>query len=300
MFLVEDTTFNKQKYAGRCRAIVTSTLDPELRGRITVDHPLFGPTNWIPYLQIPGLFSVPQVGDVVYVEADCGYGEYLVAWGNFLKGDSSADNLPTEFSRNNPTNMGFYSPGGHLVEIDDGSGVADVGQGIRITTSGGNKITILEDETAPEGLITIETTGGANITIDGTEDTINASSSFGDSLTVSAADGILATTPAAGGTSLSMKNGQVTINGAIGVKVADGVGAELNLTGGKVALGGTPAELLDLFDQALSQLITLTNTLSVEAPAGFGTILVGAPTYLSVNGQLTTIKGLLDGIKGSL
>jgi hypothetical protein len=73
MFQTRDASFNTIKYAGRSRAIVLDNNDPLSKGRIIVDHPLLGETVWIPYLAVAGCFSVPEIGDVVYVECDAGF-----------------------------------------------------------------------------------------------------------------------------------------------------------------------------------------------------------------------------------
>jgi hypothetical protein len=179
MFIVRDENSGRYKYAGRCKAVVIDNIDPDSSGKIRVNHPLVGQTDWIPYLQLPGQFFVPQIDDIVYTEAEAGFPEFMVAWGNIQKGESQNDDLPAEFQRTTPTNQGFYSPGGHLIEIDDGEGPTGLTQGFRITTIGGNKIHILEDMTASSGLITVETSGGAKVEIDGTLDTIDILTSGG-------------------------------------------------------------------------------------------------------------------------
>jgi hypothetical protein len=85
------------------------------------------------------------------------------------------------------------------------------------------------------------------------------------------------------------------------IKIKNTAGGELNISPtGMVALGNSSAELLSLVDQILTQLISLTQYLSTEAPSGFGAPLVFAAQYLAENTQLTTIKTQLDLIKGSL
>lgn len=299
MFQVEDLSSGEHKIVSRSKAVVIQNDDPQKKGRIRVLHPLLGETSYIPYLCAPGSFSVPDVGDVVYVECDCGYETHPIAWGNLNKQTDGEPDYPEEFQRVTPSNRGFFTPGGHLIELDDGKGTESEGQGVRITTANGNKISVLEDSTAPSGLITIETSGGSKITIDGEQDSIQLTTSSGNSLELSADNGFT-TDVSEGQATISQNDGQVEVTGQESVTLKDGVGAELNLKSGKVALGNSSAELLDLINQALAQLITLTQTLSVEAPAGFGAVLVGAPTYLQVNTELTTIQTQLGTIKGSL
>ena len=293
MFQVDDLSSGEHKIVSRSKAVVIANEDPQKKGRIRVFHPLLGETGFIPYLCAPGMFSVPEIDDVVYVEAEAGYETHPIAWGNLNKQDDSGPVYPEQFQRVTPTNRGFYTPGGHFVELDDGKGTDSTGQGIRITTINGNVISVLEDSSAADGLITLETSGGLLATLDGTKDVAKVTTAGGAALTVDgSADKIEAATSA---------GAAITIDGSGNqVKLLEAAGAELNLAQGKVALGGSSAELLDLINQALSQLVTLTQTLSVEAPAGFGAPLVGAATYLQVNTQLTTIQTQLGTIKGSL
>lgn len=69
------------------------------------------------------------------------------------------------------------------------------------------------------GNLTYEGSNGTQMTVDNENDEIDLLCSFGDELSISAADGIQASTPANGGTSLSMKNGQVDITAGQGVSI---------------------------------------------------------------------------------
>lgn len=169
---------NKVKYAGRSKAVVLDNRDPLNRGRIIVDHPLLGPTVWIDYLMTPGQFNVPSIDDVVYVEADGGYAEFPIAWGNVIMGEDASPDTPQEFIRDIPTNRGWKTPGGHILELDDGiatviqevddTNFTTKNRGIRITTSGGNKIHIAEDSDNSSESILIENNDGSSFLIDKT------------------------------------------------------------------------------------------------------------------------------------
>jgi Type VI secretion system/phage-baseplate injector OB domain len=144
------------KYLGRSKAVVIDNRDPLNRGRIRVNHPFIGNSAWIDYLQQPSSFSIPSIGDTVYIEADTGEPEYAVASGNVTKGDDSNPSTPTAFQRPIPSNRGWQTPGGHLIEFDDGeatvsnapidSNFTSTNKGVRITTSEGNKI-LIDDST---------------------------------------------------------------------------------------------------------------------------------------------------------
>lgn len=175
MFKVKDSQ-GSQKYAGRSKAKVIDNRDPLKRGRIRIEHSFLGKTSWIDYLRSPGQFTVPSIGDLVYVEADTGVAEYPVAWGNATKGLDESPDLPEAFKRDIPTNRGMYTPGGHLFEMDDGEAnlsnepkdndFTDKGRGVRLTTKAGNKIHILEDETNSKQYILIEDKEGDYIKLD--------------------------------------------------------------------------------------------------------------------------------------
>lgn len=159
--LANPSTF---KYTTRSKAVVFDNADPNKSGRIRVEHPLIGKTAWIPYLRNPSGYDVPQIGDIVYLEADSGYYNYPVASGNLTKGINSPS-LPDNFIRVFPTNRGMFSPAGNLLELDDGlapqepSGIG--AKGIRLTTADGN-ILNLNDEF---NKITVTDVGGNSVVL---------------------------------------------------------------------------------------------------------------------------------------
>jgi hypothetical protein len=175
MFRTKDIQGNI-KYSSRSKAKVIDNRDPLKRGRIRIEHALLGKTSWIDYLRTPGTFTVPSIGDLVYVEADTGEVQYPVAWGNVTKGLDENPELPEVFKRDIPTNRGMYTPGGHLFEMDDGEATlsnapkdndfTDKGRGVRLTTKAGNKIHIMEDETSGEQYILLEDKEGDYIKLD--------------------------------------------------------------------------------------------------------------------------------------
>lgn len=321
MFQVREMAFHNLKYAGRSKALVEDNVDPQKRGRIRVSHPLLGEKSvWIHYLTSPGTYSVPSIGDVVYVEADTGDYNYPVAWGNFTKKGGGA--VPDEFLRHEPTNRGMYTPNNHLFEMDDGTGNSKEDSGIRLTTSLLHKFHLIDDEAKPgillqdnaENIMNLDSTtsiwtwdisNGLNVTLNGTDDIFSVTTSGGDHFSASADEGILMTTPANGGTSYSGKSGEVNILGNSKFNAADGQGAALNITGGKVALGNSSAELLDLFDQTLQVLIDLTTSMATETHIGNLGYPSSPPQNLSdYTSALSTLQGTiktaLGQIKGSL
>ncbi len=276
------------KYAGRSRAVVIDNKDPNKRGRVRVRHPILGDTVWINYLKNPSFFDAPKIGDVVYLEADCGFDTHPVASGNIVKGKDGDLDIPEEFQRIDPTNRGIYTPGGHLLEFDDGQTEANLGKGVRLTTSGGIKIHALEGNPA-ESKVLIEMPNGIKIEADGITDSIKAQVAFGDSLELSAAGGFQVNTPAAGGTSLSMNGGQISISNALaaavialngtislGGPVGNAVIANdgnVSISSGTASLVITPAgqvELKGASDGLVDLLIQAFQALSTQTAPGFG------------------------------
>jgi len=151
MFRTKDSNGNV-KYSGKSKATVLDTRDPLHRGRIIVDHPLLGETVWIDYLNTPGQYNPPSIGDIVFVGVEAGVQEFPYAWGNVVQGEDADPSVPEQFQRDVPSNRGWKTPGGHLIELDDGvATVTDApndttftteNRGVRITTSGGNIIHI--------------------------------------------------------------------------------------------------------------------------------------------------------------
>lgn len=113
---------------------------------------------------------------------------------------------------------------------------------------------------------------GTSFLVDGASDSLALTAKFGDTLSVSAADGIQASTPS--GTSLSMKSGEVTLKS---------LAATLTLgKDGKVALGNAAVELLAVIEEAFT-------ALSTQTASGYG-----APTSTVAKfAELTAKIGLL-------
>lgn len=290
MFAVQDDNSGRIKFTSRSRALVISNADPQKKGRIRVRHLLLGDSEWIPYLHTPGSFFVPKKGDIVYVECDAGYETHLVAFGNINKGleEGSLEELPSVFQRISPTNQGFYSPGGHLIEIDDGQDLVGTGKGMRFTASNG---TLFQ--------------------IDALKDSITAKVMFGDTWELSRARGFQVSTPAAGGTSLSMNSGKVDLNATLAMTLTSttssveikGSEAILKLSGGKVGLGGPAGELLEEVSKIADELSKLALEASTHVhPTAVGPS--GPPTnaanMVAINTAATTIKTIIDLIKGGI
>lgn len=176
MFPVDDKSNKNSKYAGRSKGRVIDTRDPLKRGRIRVDHPLLGETVWIDYVGEPNVFNPPKIGDIVYIEADSGWFTHPVAHGRAMKGKDDKPEIPEAFRRSVPTNRGMHSPGGHLVELDDGeapvtqapqdTNFTTKNRGIRVTSAAGNKVHVIEDVDSGNTYILIQDVGGNLLKLD--------------------------------------------------------------------------------------------------------------------------------------
>lgn len=186
MFQVKDLSKGEIKYVTRSKATVIDTRDPLQRGRIRVDHPGLGQTVWIDYINEASRFDPPKIGDVVYLECDAGFHTHPIAHGRAIKGPDNNADIPSVFKRDVPTNRGMYTPGGHLIEMDDGiapltqdpqdTNFTTENRGIRVTSKAQNKIHIIEDVDNGNTYILIEDAGGNLIKLDYKDNrlTINA------------------------------------------------------------------------------------------------------------------------------
>lgn len=276
MFFVHDNK-RKRKLVTRSKALVIDNRDPERRGRIRVEHPFLGLTAWIPYLRTPGMFDVPRVNDIVYIEADAGHSEFTIAWGNLTKGPTGAPELPTEFSNQDevvPQNKGMFTEGGHIFEMHDGKAnpsgdpasneVTTEKRGVRITTIAGNKIHVVEDEVSEVQHILLETPNGNLIKLD-YKDNVLSINSIGTTQFDTAEDrtdtvGGNLTVTVTGNVDLTCTDATVTASGNI---TADAGGnAEIN-AGGDANITAGGAALIDS-----GSTITLTAASNSVAPGG--------------------------------
>lgn len=179
-------------YVGSSKAIVIDNKDPDLKGRIRVNSPVFGETSFIPYIYPDdGFFSPPDIGSIVYVEADGCDPDYPIARGTDNGGNPPNVDTRSVFRRLIPTNRGWATPGdldaqskpkisngGHLLELDDGIATLSGGsvvhtkasKGIRFTTSGGNFLKFWEEGSDGSGKNLIELVDSDGRTIEISKD----------------------------------------------------------------------------------------------------------------------------------
>jgi hypothetical protein len=106
---------------------------------------------------------------------------------------------------------------------------------------------------------------------------------------------------------IAFKSGlTVTLNGeADSAQIKTAGGGELNIVGGKLALGAASAELFDQFSKTLGKLITFMNSVDSThehlGNLGYPTSApITASQFTQLGTDLQAIQTLIDGIKGSL
>lgn len=281
MFRGSDSEGNP-KYIARSKAVVLDNRDPLNKGRIIVDHPLLGNTVWIEYLRVPGFFSVPSVGDLVYVECDSGTHEFPVAWGNATKGKDASPEIPAVFKKDVPTNRGIYTPGGHTVEFDDGDATpgsdpkydsrTTKNRGIRITSSSGHKIHIADDSENSVQSITIMDKEGDGVVFNAQTKEVNLISKGKMSISAEDTMSIDAPTVNVSGDTIDISGSEVTVQGSTKTTVGSS-GSPTEVNGQQVKLAGGGPGVARVGDRAFG----IGN---LGAPVS-STIIQGSPKVLS-------------------
>lgn len=160
--------------------------------------------------------------------------------------------------------LGITTKGGSNFLID---GSAD---SFEFTTNGGAS-TILDGSADKWEMVT---NGGATITADGKGDKIALKTSAGDSLEMTK------------GVTITDSNGNKIVMSSSGIKLTESSGAGMNLSKGKVAIGGAAAEVVDLLSKTLEALGQATYS-------GFGSPASNVAMYIQLKAQLDAIKGSL-------
>lgn len=261
MYRIIDSN-GKVKYSGRSRAKVLDNRDPQKRGRIIVDHPLLGETVWIDYVNTPGQFNPPAIGDIVYIEADAGYPEFPIAHGNIIKGIDSDPDLDASFQRTIPSNRGWKTPGGQKVELDDGvatvvnspddTQLTTTNRGIRITSTANNKIHIIEDSAAGNQYILLQDAGGNIIKLDYKNNVLTINSVGKTNINTSSDQ----TETVGGNLTINVTgNADITASGNV---VVQGAQINLNGSGGNVLTTKTDMVVDTIFGQPTVGVPTVT------------------------------------------
>lgn len=192
------------------------------------------------------------------------------------------------------TYNGNRNPNGTLVRADTGP------TQIKIDKNGVFSISDNQSQRVEVNRVnkTISFSNGVVVTIDGTNDKFSVATTGGASVTVDgAADKIDALTAA--GANISIDGAGDT------VLLKDNASGSIKITGETIAIGASSAELLQQISDTLDKIITWTNNVGALhthlGNLGYPTLLpVETAGYLQLGTELTTIKGLVDGIKGTL
>lgn len=126
--------------------VVVDNKDPLFVGRVKVKVGVLGSEYTTEWAMPSGQFTGPGSGGffpppidagvtVAFLEGDP---EVPIYFGGYWAAPGGTAETPKEFQRTDPTNRGFKTPGGHLIEYDD----LAASQGIRHTSKGGFKVHI--------------------------------------------------------------------------------------------------------------------------------------------------------------
>jgi len=136
---------------------------------------------------------------------------------------------------------------------------------------------------------------GLNVAYDGIADKALLQTAFGDSFSISATDGIQGSTPAAGGTKLSLKNG---------IAEMEGSGGKVKLGTNKVGIGSSAGELVDICIKIIDEIVKVINGQTAETHNGNLGYPTGPPInagiYPNILTALGTLKATLTLLKGGI
>lgn len=123
--------------------VVAVKENAEAQHHVKVFHPDFGVTEFIPFIQTPGMYRVPRIGDRCFVFCNENWTDYPMAFGHKLSKKHIAnlvgnrlDNITVIYSSGQDNDRVS-----HKMEFDDGND-----KGIRIITDNKNKITIKDSD----------------------------------------------------------------------------------------------------------------------------------------------------------
>jgi len=240
----------------------------------------------------PSIFKIDKDGNFIFEQREETevYGESVGENGeiiNQIKIDRSAPSITHQIGKNffiisdeEGVESVVLLRGGSMIQIDEKSN-------IKCMTQKGNTLYLNNEKDE----VLLAQSQGNNIGM--TEDEITVSHKSGDSIITMDEDNVQITSKGSvifqsGAMDLNM--GTLNLKGSNEVNIKDGLTGALNISNGKVALGNSAAELLDIVDQ----LITAVSTHVHIGNLGYAT----APPVDQAT--LAAIKVLLALIKGSL
>jgi len=229
------------KIIGQGEAQVVSVKKEGKSHFVRVTHPDIGVTTFIPFIQTPGLFRVPRVGDACYIFFDENFHQYPLAWGHRLSTElvaqligERADNITVIYS-SGPKNDSIT----HKIELDDGED-----SGVRITTGGNNKIDMKNT-----GDITVTHNSGSFIKVNDSSIELSIKGS-----TLILSDSGVSIVSAKGGkvditdSIIEESNDGSKVEIAAGVKTTSSAGSVLEV---EASIEGNAADTLSKFDKVV-------------------------------------------------
>lgn len=212
--------------------------------------------------------------------------------------------------------------GGHKVELTTESGK----ENLQILTAN-NQFFQISDQSGNESIVAVHKTGSLlDMSLDGSIKLVASNGNYlfldaatgdislvqengnmfkvGEESTLGSSDGGKAITVKADGiemisdkTVLAQASNQIIMDG--GSFIAQDPIAKMKIENGLIAIGTPAAELLNLIDQTLIQLITVTNLLSTTL-GNLGYPISTAASFPAITAQLTAIQVSLLTIKGTI
>ncbi|MEM7496001.1 MAG: phage baseplate assembly protein V [Myxococcota bacterium] len=274
-------------YAG----IVADNKDPKRLGRVKARVGILGDAFTSHWLLPAGAVAGPNCGGfyppppgagvvVLFAEGDPENGWYI---GGFWAEPGKVNEVPKAFQRVPPTNQGYQSPKGHLLEFDDlpaSAGVRLTSKGkhafvlddakkrVVLSSSGNAKITL-----EPQGGLLAKSSGNATVTLD-PQGGLLAKSSGNARVQLDPQGGLLA--QSSGNAKITLDpRGTATVQSAAGVKAVLDKGVTLSAPNGAKATisakgdiqlkdpSGTTAVTI----QAGKVTVTAAATVKLKAPA---------------------------------
>lgn len=268
----------REIHFGTVTRIVDDDLKEKLRGAVffesatisgkSIEYPIPAEPTF-PFASVnSGFFWVPTPGDLIEIEITPA--EVMNPNPRYRRSVyNDTDELAREFRKNYPFRMGFKTKSGHVLIWDDTDGEEEMFLehkfGTRIMFEKDGKISIKARKRT------------ATDKDDESKDTFN--SIFQEIVLDFAGKEI----------KIHDQFGNTAKLNTTGINLKEKSGGQLNLSGNKVALGGTTHELLNLFDQTLSQI----QQLIVPTAVGPSGVPINSPIFAQIQTRLKQIKGSL-------
>lgn len=216
-----------EKRFGKFRGFVVDVADPEKRGRVRLKIPSVlgdAESSWaLPCAPFGGgagfgLFAVPPVDSQVWVEFEEGDINRPIWVGTFWQ---TADDVPEEAAKDEPTTYLLQTPSGHRLQFDDEAGE----EAVTLFHSAEASLSIDKN-----GSCQLTDAGGSKIKLDAENNECIVEDSNGNKITLNSS-----------GTTVEDANGNTIEMAASGITVK---GQQIVIEGSMVSLGGQGGEPL--------------------------------------------------------